>query len=135
MANSRSSGYRGTRELPEWVMGPKSWILTVTTKRIALLYVISITFFSSFIGALRADHPPGVATPRGDLVQSIPTNKLFTMHVQGHGHSSSSSMPPCPPARTLSHPILIWQGLAFPAHQLLKLVNFHIRGLGMVSRS
>jgi len=62
--------------------GLKSWLLTVDHKRIALLYLISITFFF-FIGGLfalliRLE----LLTPAGDLVQADTYNKLFTMHGQ-----------------------------------------------------
>lgn len=60
--------------------GIKSWLLTVDHKRIAILYLISVTFFF-FIGGLfalliRLE----LLTPLGDLVQSETYNKLFTMH-------------------------------------------------------
>jgi cytochrome c oxidase subunit I len=60
--------------------GWKSWLLTVDHKRIAILYLISITFFF-FVGGffavlLRVE----LITPRGDLVESETYNKLFTMH-------------------------------------------------------
>jgi cytochrome c oxidase subunit 1 len=62
--------------------GFKSWLLTTDHKRIALLYLISITFFF-FIGGLfalliRLE----LLTPQGDLVQADTYNKLFTMHGQ-----------------------------------------------------
>jgi cytochrome c oxidase subunit 1 len=62
--------------------GLKSWLLTVDHKRIALLYLMSITFFF-FIGGLfalliRLE----LLTPAGELVQSDTYNKLFTMHGQ-----------------------------------------------------
>src|SRR6201998_4280645 len=62
--------------------GIKSWLLTVDHKRIALLYLVSITFFF-FIGGLfalliRLE----LLTPAGDLVQADTYNKLFTMHGQ-----------------------------------------------------
>ena len=62
--------------------GIGSWLLTTDHKRIALLYLISITFFF-FIGGLfalliRLE----LLTPAGDLVQADTYNKLFTMHGQ-----------------------------------------------------
>jgi cytochrome c oxidase subunit 1 len=58
----------------------KSWLLTTDHKRIALLYLISITLFF-FVGGLfalliRLE----LLTPAGDLVQSDTYNKLFSMH-------------------------------------------------------
>jgi cytochrome c oxidase subunit 1 len=62
--------------------GLKSWLLTVDHKRIALLYLISITF-TFFIGGffallIRLE----LLTPAGDLVQSDTYNKLFSLHGQ-----------------------------------------------------
>ncbi len=60
--------------------GVKSWLLTLDHKRIAILYLISITFFF-FIGGffavlLRVE----LMTPAGDIVTAETYNKLFTMH-------------------------------------------------------
>lgn len=60
--------------------GLKSWLLTTDHKRIAWLYLLSVTFFF-FIGGffatlLRIE----LLTPQGDLVQAETYNKLFTMH-------------------------------------------------------
>ncbi len=60
--------------------GIKSWLLTVDHKRIALLYLISITFFFFVGGAFAVLMRLELATPGGDLVQSETYNKLFTMH-------------------------------------------------------
>jgi cytochrome c oxidase subunit 1 len=62
--------------------GIRSWLLTTDHKRIALLYLISVTFFF-FIGGLfalliRLE----LLTPAGDLVMADTYNKLFTMHGQ-----------------------------------------------------
>ena len=60
--------------------GIRSWLLTVDHKRIALLYLISITFFFFIGGAFAVAMRLELATPEGDLVQSETYNKLFTMH-------------------------------------------------------
>jgi cytochrome c oxidase subunit 1 len=60
--------------------GIKSWLLSVDHKRIALLYLISITFFFFVGGAFAVVLRLELATPAGDLVQSETYNKLFTMH-------------------------------------------------------
>ena len=58
----------------------KSWLLTTDHKRIALLYLISITLFfligGAFAGLMRLE----LITPRGDLLQAETYNRLFTMH-------------------------------------------------------
>src|SRR5438094_9709776 len=60
--------------------GIRSWLLTTDHKRIALLYLASVTFFF-FIGGLFATmiriH---LLTPSGYLVTPETYNKLFTMH-------------------------------------------------------
>ncbi len=60
--------------------GIKSWLLTTDHKRIALLYLFSITtmFFIGGIFALiiRLE----LLTPKGDFVQADTYNKMFTMH-------------------------------------------------------
>src|SRR5512146_1524269 len=60
--------------------GIKSWFLTTDHKRIALLYLFSITFMF-FVGALfAAIIRLELLTPAGDFVQADTYNKLFTMH-------------------------------------------------------
>ena len=60
--------------------GVKSWLCTTDHKRIAWLYLLSITFFF-FIGGMAATLLRlELLTPQGDLVQAETYNKLFTMH-------------------------------------------------------
>ena len=60
--------------------GIRSWLLTKDHKRIAVLYLFSITFFF-FIGGIFASlirlH---LLTPNGELFQADTYNKMFTMH-------------------------------------------------------
>ncbi len=60
--------------------GWKSWLFTVDHKRIAILYLISVTFFFFVGGAFAVLMRLELATPQGDLVQAETYNKLFTMH-------------------------------------------------------
>jgi cytochrome c oxidase subunit 1 len=60
--------------------GLKSWLLTVDHKRIALLYLISITFFFFIGGFFALLIRLELLTPASDLVQPDTYNKLFTMH-------------------------------------------------------
>ncbi|MGH9816050.1 MAG: cytochrome c oxidase subunit I, partial [Candidatus Acidiferrales bacterium] len=60
--------------------GLKSWLLTTDHKRIALLYLASITFFFLIGGLMAVLIRLELITPAGDLVQSETYNKLFTMH-------------------------------------------------------
>jgi cytochrome c oxidase subunit 1 len=58
----------------------QSWFFTTDHKRIAILYLISISVFffigGTFAGLMRLE----LLTPRGDLFNSDTYNKLFTMH-------------------------------------------------------
>ncbi|MDZ7289032.1 MAG: cytochrome c oxidase subunit I [candidate division KSB1 bacterium] len=58
----------------------KSWLLTTDHKRIAILYLISVTFFFLLGGLFAVLIRLELLTPAGDLVQSENYNKLFTMH-------------------------------------------------------
>src|ERR1700736_5361227 len=62
--------------------GIRSWLLTTDHKRIALLYLLSITFFFFIGGFFALLIRLELLTPAGDLVQSDTYNKLFTMHGQ-----------------------------------------------------
>jgi cytochrome c oxidase subunit I len=60
--------------------GVKSWLLTVDHKRIALLYLASVTLMFFIGGAFATLIRLELITPQGDLVQSETYNKLFTLH-------------------------------------------------------
>src|SRR5215469_162891 len=60
--------------------GIKSWLLTKDHKRIALLYLVSITAFFFLGGAFAVLIRLELLTPQGDLVTAQTYNKLFTMH-------------------------------------------------------
>ena len=60
--------------------GLKSWLLTKDHKRIALLYLATITLFFFLGGAFATLIRVELLTPQGDLVSSETYNKLFTMH-------------------------------------------------------
>src|SRR5271156_5142611 len=62
--------------------GIRSWLLTVDHKRIALLYLVSITFFFFVGGFFALMIRLELLTPAGDLVMADTYNKLFTMHGQ-----------------------------------------------------
>jgi cytochrome c oxidase subunit 1 len=62
--------------------GIRSWLLTTDHKRIALLYLISITFFFFVGGFFALLIRLELLTPAGDLVQADTYNKLFSMHGQ-----------------------------------------------------
>jgi cytochrome c oxidase subunit 1 len=60
--------------------GWRSWLLTVDHKRIALLYLVSITFMFFIGGAAAVLMRLHLLTPQGTLVQPETYNKLFTVH-------------------------------------------------------
>jgi cytochrome c oxidase subunit 1 len=60
--------------------GFRSWFFTTDHKRIALLYLISITFFFFIGGFFALLIRLELLTPQGDLVQADTYNKLFSMH-------------------------------------------------------
>src|SRR5258708_40279025 len=60
--------------------GIRSWLLTKDHKRIAVLYLFSITLFFFLGGLFAALIRLELLTPQGDLFQSDTYNKLFTMH-------------------------------------------------------
>ena len=60
--------------------GVKSWLLTTDHKRIALLYLVLVTFMFFIGGAFAVLFRLELMTPQGDLVQAETYNKLFSMH-------------------------------------------------------
>jgi cytochrome c oxidase subunit 1 len=60
--------------------GIKSWLLTTDHKRIALLYLVSITAMFWIGGFFAMLIRLELLTPAGDMVSSDTYNKLFTMH-------------------------------------------------------
>ena len=57
-----------------------SWLLTVDHKRIAVLYLVSVTAFFLLGGLFAAGIRLELLTPKGDLMQADTYNKFFTMH-------------------------------------------------------
>ena len=57
-----------------------SWLLTLDHKRIALLYLFSITFFFAIAAVAAALMRIELLTPAGDVVTSDTYNRLFTLH-------------------------------------------------------
>jgi cytochrome c oxidase subunit 1 len=60
--------------------GVKSWFLTTDHKRIALLYLATVTFFFFVGGMFAVLIRVELLTPQGDMVQAETYNRLFTMH-------------------------------------------------------
>jgi len=60
--------------------GLKSWLLTRDHKRIAMLYLISITIFFMLGGLFAAGIRLELLTPKGDIWSADLYNKMFSMH-------------------------------------------------------
>ncbi|HET8675789.1 MAG TPA: cytochrome c oxidase subunit I [Blastocatellia bacterium] len=60
--------------------GIKSWLLTKDHKRIALLYLASVTLFFFLGGAFAVLIRLELLTPAGDMMQAETYNRMFTMH-------------------------------------------------------
>src|SRR3954454_23037804 len=58
----------------------KSWLLTRDHKRIAILYMITITLFFFVGGAMATMIRLELLTPAGDLMESDTYNKMFSLH-------------------------------------------------------
>src|SRR5262245_64965072 len=58
----------------------KSWLLTKDHKRIAMLYLASITVFFAVGGIFATIVRLELLTPAGDLLSAETYNKMFTMH-------------------------------------------------------
>jgi len=58
----------------------RSWFLTTDHKRIAILYLISVTFFFFVGGAAAALIRADLLTPQGDLLSNEGYNRAFTLH-------------------------------------------------------
>lgn len=58
----------------------KSWLGALDHKRIAILYLVSVSIFFLFGGIFAAMVRLELLTPRGDLLESDTYNKMFTMH-------------------------------------------------------
>jgi cytochrome c oxidase subunit 1 len=112
--------------------GIKSWLLTVDHKRIALLYLLTMTFFFFIGGFLALLIRLELLTPAGDLVQADTYNKLFTMH--GMVMVFFFLIPGVPVVLgNFLIPIMIGaKDLAFPRINLLSWYLFVIGGLLMI---
>jgi cytochrome c oxidase subunit 1 len=112
--------------------GISSWLFTTDHKRIALLYLLSITFFFFIGGFFALLIRLELLTPAGDLVQADTYNKLFTMHGQVMVFFFLIPAVPAVLGNFLV-PIMIGaKDLAFPRVNLLSWYLFIIGGLFMM---
>jgi cytochrome c oxidase subunit 1 len=71
---------RGPRNYLNAEQGIKSWLLTQDHKRIAILYLISVSFFFLVGGLLAMVIRFELLTPQAELMAPDTYNKIFTMH-------------------------------------------------------
>jgi len=109
--------------------GIRSWLLTTDHKRIAILYLISITFFFAIGGLMAVFIRLELATPEGELFQPDMYNRLFTMH--GIMMIFFFLIPGIPAVLgNFLLPIMVGaRDLAFPRLNLLSWYIFNIGGL------
>ena len=109
--------------------GLKSWLLTKDHKRIAVLYLISISLFF-FLGSLFA---VGIrlelTTPQGDLFQPDTYNKFFTLHGVIMVFFFLIPSVPAVLGNFLIPPMIGAKDLAFPRINLLSWYIYVVGGL------
>src|SRR5437879_13138022 len=112
--------------------GIRSWLFTTDHKRIALLYLISITVFFFIGGFFALLIRLELLTPAGDLMTADMYNKAFTMH--GQVMVFFFLIPAVPAVlRNFLIPIMIGaKDLAFPRINLLSWYIFIIGGCFML---
>ena len=112
--------------------GMKSWLLTKDHKRIAILYLISLSFFFLIGGLMAVFIRIELATPAGDLVEPDTYNRLFTMH--GVLMIFLFLIPGVPAVLgNFLIPIMIGaKDLAFPKLNLASWYVFNVGGLFMI---
>jgi cytochrome c oxidase subunit 1 len=111
--------------------GIKSWLLTTDHKRIALLYLVSITFFFFVGGFFALLIRLELLTPAGDLVQADTYNKLFSMHGMVMVFFFLIPSIPAVLGNFLIPPMIGAKDLAFPRVNLLSWYLFIAAGLLM----
>jgi cytochrome c oxidase subunit 1 len=109
--------------------GLKSWLFTQDHKRIAVLYLISITFFFLLGGIFATLIRLELATPAADLVESNTYNKLFTMHGIIMVFLFLVPSIPATLGNFLIPPMIGAKDLAFPRINLLSWYLYIIGGL------
>src|SRR5205809_7691630 len=76
----RITGAEGSRNYINDEYGALSWLLTKDHKRIAILYMLSVTVLFLIGGAFAVVMRLELLTPEGDLLTSDTYNKMFTLH-------------------------------------------------------
>src|SRR5260370_24845934 len=107
----------------------KPWLLPTDHKRIAILYLISVTVFFFLGGFFAMLIRLELLTPQGDLMQADTYNKVFTMHGMIMVFFFLIPVVPAVLGNFLV-PIMIWaKDLAFPRLHLFNWYLYIICGL------
>jgi cytochrome c oxidase subunit 1 len=109
--------------------GLKSWLLTKDHKRIAILYLISISAFFFLGGLFAAGIRLELTTPQGDLFQPDTYNKFFTLHGVIMVFFFLIPSVPAVLGNFLIPPMIGAKDLAFPRINLLSWYIYVVGGL------
>src|SRR5664279_451079 len=110
----------------------KSWLLTTDHKRIAVLYLISVTVFFFLGGFFAMLIRLELLTPQGDLMQADTYNKVFTMHGMIMVFFFLIPVVPAVLGNFLVPLMIGAKDLAFPRINLLSWYLYIIGGLMMI---
>ncbi len=109
--------------------GLKSWLLTKDHKRIAILYLISISAFFFLGGLFAVGIRLELTTPQGDLFQPDTYNKFFTLHGVMMVFFFLIPSVPAVLGNFLIPPMIGAKDLAFPRINLLSWYIYVIGGI------
>jgi cytochrome c oxidase subunit I len=109
--------------------GLKSWLLTKDHKRIAIMYLISISVMFLLGGLFAMGIRLELATPQGDFVSADTYNKFFTMHGVIMVFFFLIPSIPAVLGNFLIPPMIGAKDLAFPRINLLSLYIYWIGGV------
>ena len=112
--------------------GLKSWLLTKDHKRIAIMYLISISVFFFLGGLMGVGVRLELATPAGDFVSADTYNKFFTMHGVIMVFLFLIPSIPATLGNFLIPPMIGAKDLAFPRINLLSLYIYWVGGVFIV---
>ena len=109
--------------------GLKSWLLTKDHKRIAIMYLISISVMFLLGGLFAMGIRLELATPQGDFVTADTYNKFFTMHGVIMVFFFLIPSIPAVMGNFMIPPMIGAKDLAFPRINLLSLYIYWLGGI------
>jgi cytochrome c oxidase subunit 1 len=107
----------------------RSWLLTKDHKRIAIMYLISISIMFFLGGLFAVGVRLELATPQGDFVTADTYNKFFTMHGVIMVFFFLIPSIPAVLGNFLIPPMIGAKDLAFPRINLLSLYIYWLGGI------